>query len=66
MHTCLQLPDAGGPYLLQPAGRELHGLLVLLFKHVHVQVVQKVVSVLIHPALVQLVGSGKWKEGGGK
>lgn len=41
-------------YLLQHAGRELHGLLVLLLKHVHVQVVQKVVSVIVHPALVQL------------
>lgn len=41
-------------YLLQHAGRELHGLMVLLLQHVHVQVIQKVVSVIIHPTLIQL------------
>ena len=41
-------------HLLQNARRELHGLVVLLLQHVHVQVVQKVVSVVVQPALVQL------------
>lgn len=45
-------------YLLQDAGRELHGLVVLLLQHVHVQVVQKVVPVVIQPTLVQL-GRGR-------
>ena len=43
-----------GRYLLQDAGRELHGLVVLLLQHVHVQVIQKVVPVVIQPTLVQL------------
>lgn len=44
-------------YLLEHVRRELHGLVVLLLKHVHVQVIQEVVPVIIHPALVQL---GAW------
>lgn len=44
----------GCVYLLQHAGSELHGLMVLLLQHVHVEVVQEVVPVIIHPALVQL------------
>lgn len=46
-------------YLLQHAGSELHGLMVLLLQHVHVEVIQKVVSVIIHPALVQLTCRGE-------
>lgn len=42
-------------YLLQHAGSELHGLMVLLLQHVHVEVIQKVVPVIIHPALIQLL-----------
>lgn len=45
-------------YLLQHAGSELHGLMVLLLQHVHVEVIQEVVPVIIHPALVQLGGGG--------
>lgn len=41
-------------YLLQHAGGELHGLMVLLLQHVHVEVIQEVVPVVIQPALVQL------------
>ena len=46
-------------YLLQHAGGELHGLMVLLLQHVHVEVIQEVVPVIIHPALVQLRRGGK-------
>lgn len=46
-------------YLLQHAGSELHGLMVLLLQHVHVEVIQEVVSVIIHPALIQLRCSGE-------
>ncbi len=46
-------------YLLQHAGSELHGLMVLLLQHVHVEVIQEVVPVIIHPALVQLRRSGE-------
>lgn len=53
--TSLLLGGRGSQrYLLQDAGRELHGLVVLLLQHVHVQVIQKVVPVVIQPALVQL------------
>lgn len=44
----------GGCHLLQHARGELHGLMVLLLQHVHVQLVQEVVAVIVHPALVQL------------
>lgn len=46
-------------YLLQHAGSELHGLMVLLLQHVHVEVIQEVVPVIIHPALIQLRCSGE-------
>lgn len=52
---------AYGCYLLEHVRCELHGLVVLLLKHVHVQVIQEVVPVIVHPALVQL---GAW--GGGE
>jgi len=45
-------------YLLQHAGGELHGLMVLLLQHVHVEVIQEVVPVIIHPALVHLRRGG--------
>lgn len=41
-------------HLLQHAGSELHRLTVLLLQHVHVKVIEEVVPVVIHPALVQL------------
>lgn len=46
-------------YLLQHAGSELHGLTVLLLQHVHVEVVQEVVPVIIHPAFIQLRSGGE-------
>ena len=46
-------------YLLQHAGSELHGLMVLLLQHIHVEVIQEVVPVIIHPALVELRPSGE-------
>lgn len=59
----LLLRGRGGQwYLLQDAGRELHGPVVLLLQHVHVQVIQKVVPVVIQPTLVQL-GRGRRPHG---
>lgn len=46
-------------YLLQHAGGELHGLMVLLLQHVHVEVIQKVVPIIIHPAFIQLGCGGE-------
>lgn len=46
-------------YLLQHAGSELHGLMVLLLQHIHVEVIQEVVPVIIHPALIQLRRGGE-------
>lgn len=53
VHVCVCV------YLLQHAGSELHGLMVLLLQHVHVEVIQEVVPVIIHPALVQLRHNGE-------
>lgn len=52
-------------YLLQHAGGELHGLVVLLLQHVHVEVIQEVIPVIIHPALIQLGHRGRREEEGG-
>lgn len=41
-------------YLLEHACSELHRLMVLLLQHIHVEVVQVVVSVIIHPAFIKL------------
>lgn len=41
-------------YLLQHTGCELHGLVMLFLEHIHVQIIQKVIPVIIHPALIQL------------
>jgi hypothetical protein len=53
-------------YLLQHAGGELHGLVVLLLQHVHVEVIQEVIPVIIHPALIQLGHRGRREEEGGR
>lgn len=56
---------AAVPYLLQNAGGELHGLVVLLLQHVHVEVIQEVIPVVIHPTLIQLGHRGQEGHGGG-
>lgn len=48
-------------YLLEHACGELHCLMVLLLQHIHVEVIQVVVSVIIHPAFVQLKQQGQEK-----
>lgn len=48
-------------YLLEHACSELHRLMVLLLQHIHVEVVQVVVSVIIHPAFIQLKQQGQEK-----
>ena len=46
-------------YLLQHAGGVLHGVVVLLLQHVHMELVQEVVPDVVHPALVQLTHKGR-------
>lgn len=48
-------------YLLEHARCELHSLMVLLLQHIHVKVIQVVISVIIHPTLIQLVQQGQDK-----
>lgn len=48
-------------YLLEHACGELHRLMVLLLQHIHVEVIQVVVSVIIHPAFIQLKQQGQEK-----
>lgn len=48
-------------YLLEHACGELHCPMVLLLQHIHVEVIQVVVSVIIHPAFIQLQQQGQEK-----
>lgn len=41
-------------YLLEHAGSELHSLMVLLLQHVHVQIIQEIISVIFHPTVIKL------------
>lgn len=51
---CYECVFDGLRYLLEHAGSELHGLVMLLLEHVHVQIIQEIVSVIFHPSIIEL------------